>query len=175
MTAPSIALTGWTSGITAVLSWAATDPEIVNWRIYMQDDELDVVDIPWFTFNLDDGAYDFCVTGINAAGDECGRSNVVTIQVGRPLLTPPADVKATGRPGSINITWTQNAEANLTGYSLYSRPNPDVPFTLLDADLLLCAYVDLLPEATVRYYYVIAHGTGVADSTPSAVTGATAV
>lgn len=73
--------------------------------------------------------------------------------------TPPAaptNLSATGGAGFVELAWTANNEADLSGYNVYRRSTPNGVFTKVNTTTVTTsAYTDNSVAAGSTYYYVI--------------------
>jgi hypothetical protein len=71
---------------------------------------------------------------------------------------------ATAGDGSVSLDWTDNAEPDLAGYSVYRATTAGGPYTLLNGSLLAAsAYVDAAATNGTTYYYVATASDGAGN------------
>ncbi|NKX50479.1 hypothetical protein HER39_07845, partial [Arthrobacter deserti] len=79
-----------------------------------------------------EAAYSYGVTALDAAGNESPLSLTTTAMVGAAALdatAAPSGPAATAGDGSVTLTWTASAGADIAGYRVYRSLQPVVPET----------------------------------------------
>ena len=126
------------------------------------------------TFDLDSSAaVSLLVRSKNTVCADAARFEpVLTSPDQLPNLPPavPTGLVAYGLVGSIALDWADNAEPDLTGYSVYRSTSATGGFALLQGQLTSSAYTDSTVAVGTTYYYcVTATDSGGNESATSSV------
>jgi fibronectin type 3 domain-containing protein/regulation of enolase protein 1 (concanavalin A-like superfamily) len=118
----------------------------------------------------------YYVTAVDLNGTESGASLVVSASRSNDTTPParPASLTAKGLATGITLDWTDNPEADLSGYNVLRAASSAGPFTKLNSTILkTSSFVDITaPAGVTSYYQVIAidlSGNVSAAATASAV------
>jgi uncharacterized repeat protein (TIGR02543 family) len=110
----------------------------------------------WDVSGVPEGLVTVRALAADAAGNVNATSMTVQYKIDRTAPAVPSELALERDVSSLNLTWKQGPESDLTGYNIYRSVGDESSYALLAGNVAAIAYDDYSVTEGTTYYYKIA-------------------